>query len=195
MLFSRLYPSFHDSYKSCRCGDQWEKYKKDQNQYVVIGEDNSWYRHYHVDGKCWTRELTPQTWNEYIWHSVERSGNFGTTYPGLEKEIKDGKRFGCPDSLALGTNGYYFARWAGRRAWCLPNDITNHIGGNAGMKQVKRLFLGKCGSYVVIMEDGSAKWDLKGGYNGLDDYIRKQGSADRPKVRLIHLFITLTLNC
>ena len=100
---------------------------------------------------------------------VERSGNFGSVYQGLEKHMVEKKQWGCPTSVALGDNGRYFFRSSWGAFYRLSQDVVSALG---NMSEVNRLWLGKNEAYVAEKSDGSILWGLKGQYIGLAEHIK-----------------------
>lgn len=125
------------------------------NRYAVLGENGSFYVHYH-DAllQCWTL----------------RSDNFSTQYPSAENYLTTYEQYGCPTCVSLGTNSMYFIRTAWGASYSIPNDAETYLG---DMSLVQSFWFGKDGAWVAVKSDGSRSWDLKGHYSSLAERIKK----------------------
>jgi len=151
------------------CGPDWDTGltppsldRKGTAKYVEIGEGNSYYYHYHVNGSCWTK----------------RSGNLESEYPGLGKFLEDKQAFGCPEIVSLGYASNYFARVeANGVTWTsykLHSKILNEIG---DMSNVAKLWIGRDLAYVCVKKNGAKIWNLRGNYSYLDEVLGEKRGA------------------
>ncbi|KAI8948672.1 hypothetical protein F4801DRAFT_556163 [Xylaria longipes] len=125
----------------------------DQNRYIAVGTNGSWYRHHHVDGKCLT----------------QRSGNLKTEYPRLYKWFEKTKAYGCPTQVMLGPERTFFVRVGShwhchfRGQWAKGEDF----------KMVRKVWLGFGDAYVIERFDGSKTYNLHGYYGNLEKRIHQ----------------------
>ena len=91
-------------------------------------------------------------------------------YPGLQKYLRSNDS--NPVCVAVGENGHYFFRSEnGASAWCLPQDVEDHIEPDNDDNPVEHLYLGKDDAYYAQLSDGSNRWDLRGNYGSLDSEV------------------------
>ena len=127
------------------------------NRYAELGENGSFYVHYHDDlNQCWTL----------------RSDNFATQYPDAEAFLTTYEQFGCPTCVSLGQGSSYFIRTAWGASYNIPDDAQAHLGGFTGMKTVQKFWFGKDGAWVAVKANGDRSWDLKNHYSELGDLIK-----------------------
>jgi hypothetical protein len=79
-----------------------------------------------------------------------------------------GRNTGCPRCISLGMEGSYFINVAGKKSIQYhPNtQLSLHL------QNIRRLWWGFEGSYVVELEDGQVNRDLRGHYIGLEDLLQ-----------------------
>lgn len=88
-------------------------------------------------------------------------------YPGLQTYLRSNDS--NPVCVALGENGHYFFHSEdGASAWCLPQEIEDHIEPGNGNNPVEHLFLGKDDAYCAELSNGATRWNLRGNYGSLD---------------------------
>ncbi|KAK3686676.1 hypothetical protein LTR37_019607 [Vermiconidia calcicola] len=145
---------------------------EDRSQYIVLGTQESWYRSFSRNGK------------QYL----DRSGNFATEYPSLQKWLEEKKQFSKPKFLSLGPKGQYFAHTEWGRFWSLSEDIIKSLG-NA--HDYDRVWLGKDGSFVAAKKSKSGgmsklgyRSKLGNRYPELEAKIKERGN---PSVLALNL--------
>ncbi|KAJ8131809.1 hypothetical protein O1611_g1810 [Lasiodiplodia mahajangana] len=117
--------------------------------YITMGTKFSWYRHAHVNGNC--------------------SANFVSEYPGLYAWIEPILfKHCCPTQVTLGPDGTYFVRIGSQCAYNLPSTFKAE---EANFHEIRRLWLGFGGAYVIERVSGSKRINLKGHYKGLETNI------------------------
>ncbi|KAK1990651.1 hypothetical protein LX36DRAFT_390515 [Colletotrichum falcatum] len=121
---------------------------------VILGENSSYYTHYHqgrVFRKC-------------FYH-----GSLQATYPELYKFISEHSNTSCPTGISLGPQGSYFINVAGRKSMhCHPDAI--HLE-EKPPRDIRRLWWGVGGSYVLEQEDGRILCELRGYYGSLESTL------------------------
>jgi hypothetical protein len=124
------------------------------NRYAVLGENGSFYVHYHDELlQCWTL----------------RSDNFKAQYPHAESYLVNYSQYGCPTCVSLGKDSMYFIRTAWGASYSIPPDAEDFLG---DISLVQSFWFGKDGAWVAVKSDGTRCWDLKGHYSGLLEKIK-----------------------
>lgn len=91
-------------------------------------------------------------------------------YPGLQAYLRSNDS--NPVCVALGENGHYFFHSEdGASAWCLPQEIEDHIEPDNDKNPVEHLFLGKDDAYYAELSNGATRWNLRGNYGSLDTEV------------------------
>lgn len=138
--------------------------------YIYFGTNGSWYRHYHVGNKCWSRKSL-HLYYVLLWRLrtiIGRSKNLKDEYPTLITKLRRSNAINaCPTAVSLGVRCRYFFASNKGRFWKLTKTITKL----ASPGRIKRLWLGKDGAFVLVKQSGSIKFDLKGNYNGLVEFL------------------------
>ncbi|WQF90241.1 Putative GTP binding domain, P-loop containing nucleoside triphosphate hydrolase [Colletotrichum destructivum] len=75
----------------------------------------------------------------------------------------------CPTVISLGPQGSYFINVAGRKSMqCHPNAILPE---SISTRDIRRLWWGIDGSYILEREDDQLHWQLRGNYGGLESVL------------------------
>lgn len=92
-------------------------------------------------------------------------------YPELWSFLGQDRNTRCPDCICLGPEGSYFINIAGNKS------IHYHQNSSLALpiSQIKRLWWGYQGSFVVESEDGQVMVDLRGYYDGLETLLSEKG--------------------
>lgn len=100
-------------------------------------------------------------------------GAIRAEYPQLWSFLSKGQNTKCPDCISLGPEGSYFINIAGRKS--LQSHPNSEM--SFSTQEIKRLWWGVEGSYVVELQDGSLSVDLRGYYSGLESLILQDNSS------------------
>jgi hypothetical protein len=123
-------------------------------RYAVLGENGSFYVHYHdASMQCWTL----------------RSDNFSKEYPAAENYLTTYSQYGCPTCVSLGKDSMYFIRTAWGASYRIPDEAEKHLG---DMSVIQSFWFGKDGAWVAVKANGDRSWNLKNHYSTLAERIK-----------------------
>ncbi|KAI0533321.1 P-loop containing nucleoside triphosphate hydrolase protein [Xylaria digitata] len=120
--------------------------------YIAVGTNGSWYCH-RLKGN-----------NRNSW-----SDNLPTEYPRLYEWLENRTRPIQPTQFTLGPNGTFFVVFGLERFYYLPKAIKQEV----DITNVRKLWLGFGGAYVIERLGGGKRWDLKGHYRGLSEDLEQ----------------------
>ncbi|XXG98512.1 hypothetical protein Hte_004836 [Hypoxylon texense] len=135
-----------------RHSETWTTNSDEDTRYIAYGSGDSWYRHYHSNGQCYS----------------EWSDSLSDAYPRLARWLEDGNEVGCPIQVTLGKRGRFFIRTQKQRYHSVPDSIKDSIGEDDDWKNVKRLWMGYEHTYVAELFDGTLCWALRQYYPKLE---------------------------
>ena len=106
-------------------------------------------------------------------YGIEHSANLPSVYPSLGEYLDDYECSSSPTCVSLGPNGTYFIREGAWYRFSLPDHIKNSVD---NWEQIKYLWLGKDGSFLMVKYDERLKWDFRGHYSSLDKKLSRSDS-------------------
>lgn len=136
--------------------DTWRTKSGEYTKYIAYGSGNSWYRHYHADGQCYS----------------DWSDSLSDAYPKLAKWLENGNEIGCPIQVTLGKRGHFFIRTQKERHYNVSHSIKDDLDED-DWKNVRRLWMGYENTYVAELFDGTLLWELESYYPKLERRLLK----------------------